>query len=139
MSQLQQSKQTRQLLAFDTTMAGVSSTGASSGGGAAGKFSKEATSVLHPGVDVSRAAAPAWVISASSFASNLIDSSFAVSKDGRAAQQTWCSGFQPLVKRTSHSRLRPQLIRKLDAKVLADFLLDSARKKSGEGPLQSPQ
>ena len=40
MSQLQQSKQTRQLLAFDTTMAGVSSTNTSSDKGTTRKFIK---------------------------------------------------------------------------------------------------
>ena len=58
---------------------------------------------------------------------------------GCAPQQTWCSDFQRLVERTSLSRYRPQVIRKLNAKVHGDFLLDSAPKSSGEGPLQSRQ
>ena len=58
---------------------------------------------------------------------------------GRAAQQTWCSGFQRFVERTSFSQFRPQHVRKLDAKDHGDFLLDSARKSSGEGLLQSRQ
>ena len=50
---------------------------------------------------VSRGAASAWMISASSFASNLIDYFCRVQGlPGCAPQQTWCSDFQRLAERT---------------------------------------
>ena len=120
--------------AFDTT------TNTSSDKGTTRKFAKGSDRGTSAMRRRSRAAASAWVISASSLASNLIDISFAVSKDSRARCTTnlvLC--FQRLVERISLSQFRPQLIRKLNAKVHGDFVLDSAWKSSGEGPLQSRQ